>query len=75
MGQSLEEICVKGRFVFFRLGDIRVCLFVDGDLVVRKKLMTQEIKSLIYQGREGFDIGYNGGVVFFVRRENFYLGW
>lgn len=66
---------IKADFASFRLGDTRVCLFADGDPVVRKKLMTQEIKSLTHQGREGSDTGHNGGVVLFARRENLHPGW
>lgn len=55
---------VKVDFISFRMGDTRACLFAVGESRLRKKLMMQEIKRLIHQGREWSDPGHNGGLSF-----------
>lgn len=55
---------VKVDFISFRMGDTRACLFAVGESRLRKKLMMQEIKRLIHQGREWSDPGHSGGLSF-----------
>lgn len=58
-----KRFVVKADFLSLRMGDTRALLFADGDPGVKKKLMMQEIKRLIHQGREGSGPGPNGRMV------------
>lgn len=57
-GVEVERDVVQAAFVLFRMGDIGACLFADGNPVMGKKLVTQEVKKLLHQGREGSGSGH-----------------